>query len=185
MNGTVEMTDRKVWAVYTACKRAMGSEYVQDRCLEVFKAVFPEIYRLGKVEQKDVIVIIPVDLRFQIWDIVMSWKPTGKLKKILKRILAEMEGLALPVDDMIRYYEAITPVAMRIRKLTPRETGRLMDLTDEEIDKMFGAGLSNTAMYRLHGNSIVISPMYHIFRKAFVEKERDMKKGELVQLDLF
>jgi site-specific DNA-cytosine methylase len=73
----------------------------------------------------------------------------------------------------------------RIRKLTPRETGRLMDLSEEEIDTMFAAGLSNSSLYRLHGNSIVVSVMYHIFRKLFIEKGKDVKKGEVQQLTLF
>lgn len=61
----------------------------------------------------------------------------------------------------------------RIRKLTPREVLRLMDVDDEDIDKMFGAGLSNTQLYKMAGNSIVVNVLYHIFRKMFVEKENE------------
>ena len=61
----------------------------------------------------------------------------------------------------------------RIRKLTPRECLRLMDVDDDDIDKMFGAGLSNTQLYKMAGNSIVVNVLYHIFRKMFVEKENE------------
>ena len=68
----------------------------------------------------------------------------------------------------------------RIRKLTPRECFRLMDVKDEDINKMMNAGIAKTNLYKLAGNSIVVSPMYHIFRKLFVEK-----KNENQQLELF
>ena len=59
----------------------------------------------------------------------------------------------------------------RIRKLTPTECFRLMDVDDEDIEKMKQAGIAKTNLYKLAGNSIVVSCMYHIFRKLFVEKE--------------
>lgn len=73
----------------------------------------------------------------------------------------------------------------RIRKLTPREVGRLMDCDDEEIDKIEASGLSNSSMYKLYGNSIVTSCIYHIFRKLFIDTGMDVKKGEPQQLTLF
>ena len=68
----------------------------------------------------------------------------------------------------------------RIRKLTPRETFRLMDMDDEDIDKLLNSGISNTQLYRMAGNSIVVSVLYHIFRKLFIEKENENQ-----QLTLF
>lgn len=61
----------------------------------------------------------------------------------------------------------------KIRKLTPRECLRLMNVDDADIDKMFGSGLSNTQLYKMAGNSIVVNVLYHIFRKMFVEKENE------------
>lgn len=57
----------------------------------------------------------------------------------------------------------------RIRKLTEREVFRLMDVSEEDIDKIQASGISKTSQYRLAGNSIVVSCLYHIFRKMFVE----------------
>lgn len=61
----------------------------------------------------------------------------------------------------------------KIRKLTPRECLRLMDVDDADIDRMFSAGLSNTQLYKMAGNSIVVNVPYHIFRKMFVDKENE------------
>lgn len=67
----------------------------------------------------------------------------------------------------------------RIRKLTPRECFRLMDVKDEDIDKIQQARIAKTNQYKLAGNSIVVSPMYHIFRKLFVEKGNENQQLEL------
>lgn len=56
----------------------------------------------------------------------------------------------------------------RIRKLTPRECFRLMDVQDTDIDKIQASGLSKTKQYQLAGNSIVVSCLYHIFRNMFI-----------------
>lgn len=60
-----------------------------------------------------------------------------------------------------------------VRKLTPRETFRLMGVSDEDIDKIETSGVSVSGMYKLAGNSIVVDVLYHIFRKAFVERGND------------
>lgn len=60
-----------------------------------------------------------------------------------------------------------------IRKLTPRECFRLMGVTEENIDKIQAAGISNSQQYKMAGNSIVVDVLYHIFRKMFVDKESD------------
>ena len=72
-----------------------------------------------------------------------------------------------------------------IRKLTPRECFRLMDVDDEYIDKIQQTKLSNSAQYKLAGNSIVVSCLYHAMRKMFIEPEPDIAPGEAVQLSLF
>lgn len=73
----------------------------------------------------------------------------------------------------------------RIRKLTPKECFRLMGVEDADIEKMQKSGLSNSAQYKLAGNSIVVDVLYHIFRKVLIETDVDMRKGEAEQLTLF
>lgn len=67
----------------------------------------------------------------------------------------------------------------RIRKLTPRECFRLQDVSESDIDKMLNAKIAKTNLYKLAGNSICISPMYHIFRKLFIQKECENQQLEL------
>lgn len=68
----------------------------------------------------------------------------------------------------------------RIRKCTPRECFRLMDVSDIDIDKIQQAGISNSQQYKMAGNSIVVDVLYHIFRKMFVEQQSEGR-----QLTLF
>ena len=53
---------------------------------------------------------------------------------------------------------------LRIRKLTPIETGRLMGLTDEHIAKQ-RAVMSNAQMYKQHGNGIVVDVFAEILKQ--------------------
>lgn len=57
----------------------------------------------------------------------------------------------------------------RIRKLTPREYGRLMGVSDEDISKMAAVN-SNTQLYKQFGNSIVVDVMCAMFRNLNINQ---------------
>ena len=65
---------------------------------------------------------------------------------------------------------------LRIRKLTPRECFRLMDVDEEYIDRIQAAGISKSQQYKLAGNSIIVNCLYHLFRKMFVQPENESKQ---------
>lgn len=56
-----------------------------------------------------------------------------------------------------------------IRKLTPREDGRLMGVSDEDIDKMAAVN-SNTQLYKQFGNSIVVDVMCAMFKNLNINQ---------------
>ena len=64
-----------------------------------------------------------------------------------------------------------------IRKLTPRECFRLMGVAEEDIDKLFATDedgrrlISNSAMFRLAGNSIVVGCLFAIYETIFIKKD--------------
>ena len=64
---------------------------------------------------------------------------------------------------------AILSVAdnIRIRKLTPRETFRLMGFSDENFDAAQKAGVSNSQLYKQAGNSIVVDVLYYIYVELY------------------
>lgn len=57
----------------------------------------------------------------------------------------------------------------RIRKLTPRECGRLMGVSDKDIDKMAVVN-SNTQLYKQFGNSIVVDVMCAMFKNLNIKQ---------------
>lgn len=70
----------------------------------------------------------------------------------------------------------------RIRKLTPRECFRLMDVSDSDFDKLLAMEttgkdnnqkrvISDSQLYKMAGNSIVVSCMDLIFENLFFPKE--------------
>lgn len=88
-------------------------------------------------------------------------------------------------DKQIQLPAELQGKNFRIRKLTPRECFRLMDVDDADIDKIQATGLSNSAQYKLAGNSIVVNVLFHIFRKMFIETEQPDNSTTPVQLNLF
>lgn len=58
----------------------------------------------------------------------------------------------------------------RIRKLTPRECGRLMRVSDDDISKMAAVN-SNTQLYKQFGNSIVVDVMVAMFKNLGIEQK--------------
>lgn len=54
------------------------------------------------------------------------------------------------------------------RRLTPKETWRLMGVNDDDIDKASQL-VSNTGLYKQSGNSIVVPVLEAIFRQWFIE----------------
>ena len=56
---------------------------------------------------------------------------------------------------------------VRIRKLTPLECWRLMGTSDEDFHKAKAAGISDSQLYKLAGNSIVVNVLEGIFTQMF------------------
>ena len=71
----------------------------------------------------------------------------------------------------------------RIRRLTPRECFRLMDVDEKYIDIIQNAGISNAQQYKLAGNSIVVACLEGIFKNLLFPSE--IKLNREIQLSLF
>ena len=69
----------------------------------------------------------------------------------------------------------------RIRRLTPIETWRLMDFTDEDYYKAANVN-SQTQLLKEAGNAIVVNCLVAIFGQLFEGKE-EVYKEEAMKLD--
>ena len=65
--------------------------------------------------------------------------------------------------------EPIIYVNARLRKLTPKEFFRLQDVAEDDIDTIMRVGLSDSAMYKLAGNSIPVGMLYYVFEQLFCD----------------
>lgn len=54
--------------------------------------------------------------------------------------------------------------------MTPREIYRLMGVDDVDIDKLITSGISNSALYKMGGNSIVVDVMVYMFGNLFLKE---------------
>lgn len=55
----------------------------------------------------------------------------------------------------------------KIRKLTPKECFRLMGFDDADVDLLIKNGISNTQLYKMAGNSIVVNVLEFLFCQIF------------------
>lgn len=58
----------------------------------------------------------------------------------------------------------------RVRRLTPREYGRLMGVKDEDIDKMEKVN-SASQLYKQFGNSIVTNVLMECFKNLGIRRK--------------
>lgn len=56
---------------------------------------------------------------------------------------------------------------LTIRKLTPKECFRLMGFDDSDVDVLIENGISNTQLYKMAGNSIVVNVLEFLFCQMF------------------
>jgi DNA (cytosine-5)-methyltransferase 3A len=50
----------------------------------------------------------------------------------------------------------------KLRRLTPRECGRLQTFTDKELDVLLSSGISDTQLYKMFGNGWTVDVIAHI-----------------------
>lgn len=105
-----------------------------------------------------------------------------------------------PIEGLARTLKAdhhnAVLIRYRIRKLTPRECFRLVGVDDADIDKIDACRIKTTLKdgtvklkpipksqkYKMAGNSIVVSCLYHIFYQMFIAEP---PKPKPIQKSLF
>lgn len=124
--------------------------------------------------QKDNVVIVPEDTKkgyslAHVGDGIYTNRVAYKRGVVQKEKIPTLKttptDIAVVVDDP---NELIS-----IRRLTPRECFRLMGWQDSSIDKAFSSGVSDTQLYKMAGNSIVVNCLARIFEslKEIIDKE--------------
>ena len=187
-----------MWRIgYRRLKQVYGTDEVREKAAEIWKLTSQEKADMEE-EKRNVLSEQFVD-RFR--ELMEGWREflTDEEWNVVEQVMAKAEQFRLisaSEHEIDEFLYDITPVRLRIRKLTPRECGRLMDVKDEDIDKMMQKRkvvkkgveveeqvLSNSALYKLFGNSIVVNCMTEMFEQLFYPKA--VKTGVPKQLNLF
>lgn len=96
---------------------------------------------------------------------------TNERFRVLQQTLFEIQKIWESNDNKISN-------GLRIRKLTPRETGRLMNVKEEDIDKLL-KNQSDSSAYHLFGDSICTNVLMAIFGELldinWVEKFKEIE----------
>ena len=155
---------------YLKMKKRYGDDEVQEEAAEIWKLTSEEQQRLSEEGTQQVLSTAFVDA---LTDLFGKWRDKFTEEEngwIATHVLQEAEVLtSLTIDDKAadQFLTDITPVRLRIRKLTSRECFRLMGLNESEIDTIQATGLSNSAQYKLAGNSIVVDVLTYLFENLF------------------
>lgn len=96
--------------------------------------------------------------------------------KMQQRLEPNKEGCSFTLTSVQKDNYVAEPIpkqgfSYRIRRLTAKECWRLMNRDDWEYDKAEQAGISQTQLYKIAGNSIVASCTTAIFSQLFGERK--------------
>ena len=91
-----------------------------------------------------------------------------------EQMSAESEKIVASFLKMVKNGELKMPKILegrrfKIRLQEPNESFRLMDVPEAYIDRIQQAGISRSQQYKMAGNSIVVSCMYHIWRRLWID----------------
>lgn len=86
---------------------------------------------------------------------------------IYSGVSKNFQGSIYPISRTLKANKhdtcAVFTNPLRIRKLTPKECFRLMGFDDSDVDILVENGISNSQLYKMAGNSIVVDVLEEIF----------------------
>lgn len=97
---------------------------------------------------------------------INSKDETGKQPSLSDRIY-ESDAISTAITTSQFFMPNYLLDDFKVRKLTPKECLRLMTFDDADYEKLKAAGISDSAIYKEAGNSIVVNVMVFIFAMLF------------------
>ena len=124
------LLNRYVRYIYRKMMKKHGVEKTREEALKIFALTTPE---RARVKEEEASTLSP-EFVDGILGLAKGW---GIPTKFINESLATFGT----VEDLDRLLLDLTPIRIRIRKLTPTECLRLMDVHDEDIEVMKQSGL--------------------------------------------
>ena len=104
--------------------------------------------------------------------IIASRGRYGEDGKIEQHYEPNLEGVSNTLTT-VQKDNYVCDTSFRVRKLTPKECFRLMGFDDEDIDVLVENGISNTQIYKMAGNSIVVDVLERLFECLLLKKKEE------------
>lgn len=161
--------NRYVWYCYRRYEKRVGTDKAREEVSRIFDITVIEKERIKESEFRH--EVIDVDVLLSVREILIEW---GMWRDWMPAVIDDYTRNYREKSECIRFLSDITPIRKAIRKLTPRECLRLMDVNESDIDKMVGEGISNSQLYKMAGNSIVVSCMEGIFYNLFSNEQQNI-----------
>ena len=109
---------------------------------------------------------------------INSKDETGKQPSLSDRIY-ESDAISTAITTSQFFMPNYLLDDFKVRKLTPKECLRLMTFDDADYEKIKAAGISDSAIYKQAGNSIVVNVMVYIFAMMF---DKSMLRCQLCEI---
>lgn len=98
-----------------------------------------------------------------------------RIRKLTPRECFRLMGVDDKDIDKIQAYPFHSLIEHPAYSKAEREAG----MTDKEKRALMRDSISNSAQYKLAGNSIVVDVLFHLFRKLFIETGAEKEQGTL------
>lgn len=98
-----------------------------------------------------------------------------RIRKLTPRECFRLMGVDDADIDRIQAY----PYEKLIEHPAYSKQERASGMTEKEKRKLMKDSISNSAQYKLAGNSIVVDVLFHLFRKLFIETGAEKMQGKL------
>ena len=101
------------------------------------------------------------------------WETTNEVNVPYSYFISSTKGFGKGVvnaskDLVMDALQNLSPKSyFRLRRLTPRECFRLMDVDEVSINKLISSGVPEAQLYKLAGNAIVVDVLFHLFKSVF------------------
>ena len=116
--------------------------------------------------QKDNVILVPQATKAgyaaaEVGDGIYTNRTKSKRGVVQKSMIPTLKTSVSDIGVVVEDKDEL----INIRRLTPRECWRLMGWSDKRIDVAFSSGCSETQLYRMAGNSIVVEVLVAIFKR--------------------
>lgn len=166
----------------TNLKTTLCNKLVEENKPKIIGSYLPNSFCAGQIVDSDGIAPTFLENHGSVMGVVekddtkryknyITWRNNkGEFNTECNRASLEDDlALTIPTKDQTKVALSGGGSKLKIRKLTPKECIRLMGFTDEDYEAMRSIGMTDSAIYHMAGDSIVVTVLIAIFGQMVEE----------------